>query len=113
MGLAMASVLVLALLCLLEMALRSLDYGYPTTFFLEDIDTGKVVENERFVWQFYNTQSSLKPHPFQFASPRIPTRSVSLCSVNLPPWAHRNLRSLSVASSIECCDIVTRTNSLK
>ena len=72
MGLAMASVLVLALLCLLEMALRSLDYGYPTTFFLEDIDTGKVVENERFVWQFYNTQSSLKPHPFQFASTKDP-----------------------------------------
>lgn len=67
-GLMLASGLVAVLLCFVEMMLRSVDHGYPTTFFLEDPVSGTVMENERFVWQFYTTESSLKPHPFRFAA---------------------------------------------
>ncbi len=57
---------------LLEGVLSFIGYGYPTSFFLKDPVSGMVIENERFVWQFFSPKSPLKPHPFRFAAKKAP-----------------------------------------
>ena len=68
-----SAILVCAIaIVLLEGVLRSIGYGYPTSFFIKDPSSGKVIENERFVWQFLSSQSHLKPHPFRFDEKKKP-----------------------------------------
>ncbi|MDB4744941.1 hypothetical protein OAG43_04430, partial [Verrucomicrobia bacterium] len=63
LGSASAILACMFLALILEGVLRWVGYGYPTSFFLKDPNSGTVIENERFVWQFLSPQSHLKPHP--------------------------------------------------
>jgi tetratricopeptide (TPR) repeat protein len=72
LGIASAILVCVITLVCLEGALRWMGYGYPTSFFVEDPNTGLVVENERFVWQFLSSESHLKPHPFRFEATKKP-----------------------------------------
>ncbi|MDC0266709.1 hypothetical protein OAK83_01860 [bacterium] len=70
LGSASAILACMFLALILEGVLRWVGYGYPTSFFLNDPNSGMVIENERFVWQFLSPQSHLKPHPFRFDQKR-------------------------------------------
>src|SRR5947208_9832557 len=52
------------LLGALELALRVIGYGYPTSFFIKTDDGHHYTANRSFGWRFFPRETSTAPHPF-------------------------------------------------
>lgn len=63
---------------LIEGCLRIVGYGYPTSFLVPAQETGKLITNEGFAWQFYSRSSPLKPFLFTLASKK-PAGTIRIC----------------------------------
>ena len=57
------------LFLLVELALRIVGFGYPTSFLLPEVHDGKkvFVQNNRFGWRFFGRAQSPQPATFAFA----------------------------------------------
>jgi tetratricopeptide (TPR) repeat protein len=65
-------------LVLLEGALRLFDFGYPTSFFVPARPGPGYVTNEKFAWQFFFKDTTLKPFLFKLAEAK-PRDTVRIC----------------------------------
>jgi tetratricopeptide (TPR) repeat protein len=66
----------LVLLCCIEILLRVIGVGYPTTFFLKREVAGRkvLVENDKFGWRFFGPDLARTPRPMEL-SPSKPART--------------------------------------
>ncbi len=65
-----ATVVPVAILAGIEGTLRIAGAGYPTSFFLEDKDSGIVKQNDQFSWRFFPRQISRDPLDLRFEHPK-------------------------------------------
>lgn len=61
-----------------EGALRLLGYGYPATFFRKAESGTDYITNERFAWQFFSTETPLKPYLGTLAAKK-PAGAIRIC----------------------------------
>src|SRR5205823_6614227 len=54
----------ISLLVVLELVLRLLGCGYPTSFFLKTDDGLHYTPNRSFGWQYFPRETATAPHPF-------------------------------------------------
>jgi tetratricopeptide (TPR) repeat protein len=91
----------LALLAMLELALRLGGCGYPTSYFVASGDGSHVQTNRQFGWRFYPRESAIIPDPARFTAekPKNVTRVFILgesAAVGTPDPAYGFARILQV-----------------
>ena len=64
----------LAVLALIELALRLAGFGHPTAFLLSSVNHGRAtfVQNNQFGWRFFGKRLSRVPHPFSILQEKPP-----------------------------------------